>query len=71
LDIEDLSEAVIPNVMKLEFLARGYFKVPAISKAFLKVLPARLVKNSIAGLLMPFTVKAGAQGYFAIVLSRD
>lgn len=70
LSIDELSEAIMPNLLKFQLLARGYFKFPALSHVLLKALPPNLVKNSIAGLLMPFTIKAGAQGYYNIVLKR-
>jgi ubiquinone/menaquinone biosynthesis C-methylase UbiE len=70
LSVNDLSEAIMPNLVKFQLIARGYFKFPALSHAFLNILPPNLVKNSIAGLLMPFTIKAGAQGYYKVVLKR-
>jgi ubiquinone/menaquinone biosynthesis C-methylase UbiE len=68
--LEDISYAIMPNLLKFQYLARGYFKYPALSRIFLKALPPRLVKNAIAGLLMPFTVRAGAQGYYIVTLER-
>jgi len=68
--VSDISQAIMPNLAKFQFLARGYFKFPNLSKAILKIIPANLVKNSIAGLLMPFTITAGAQAYYQIVLER-
>jgi arsenite methyltransferase len=68
---EDISEAILPNLVKLQHLAKGYFKYPILSKALLQILPVNLIKNSIAGLLMPITVRAGAHGYFSITLRRS
>lgn len=70
LSVEDLSEAIMPNLLKFQRLARGYFKFPSFSHVLLKILSESLVKNSIAGLLMPFTMKAGVQGYYNVVLKR-
>jgi hypothetical protein len=70
LKVEDVSEAILPNLMKFQFLARGYFRFPLLSNLLLRVLPSHLVRNSIAGLLMPFTVRAEAQGYYVIILGR-
>jgi SAM-dependent methyltransferase len=70
-EVEDVSEAIIPNLMRFQFLARGYYKLPCLSNLLLRVLPLHLVKNSVAGLLMPFTVRARAQGYYIITLSRE
>jgi ubiquinone/menaquinone biosynthesis C-methylase UbiE len=70
INIDDLSEAIMPNLLKFQLLARGYFKFPSLSRMLLNALPTALVKNSIAGLLMPFTIKAKAQGYFNIVIRK-
>jgi ubiquinone/menaquinone biosynthesis C-methylase UbiE len=68
--VDELSEAIMPNLLKFQLLARGYFKFPTLSHALLRVMPPNLAKNSIAGLLMPFTIRMGAQGYYNIVLKR-
>jgi len=68
--VDDISAAIMPNLAKFQFLARGYFKFPKLSRVILKVIPANLVKNSIAGLLMPFTITAGAEAYYLIILER-
>jgi ubiquinone/menaquinone biosynthesis C-methylase UbiE len=70
LSVDELSEAIMPNLLKFQRLAKGYFKFTILSRALLRILPPKLVKNSIAGLLMPFTIKAGAHGYYNIVLKR-
>lgn len=67
---DDISDAIMPNLTRFQRLARGYFKYPLLSKLFLLFLPRALVMNSIAGLLMPFTIKNQAQGYFKIVLEK-
>jgi ubiquinone/menaquinone biosynthesis C-methylase UbiE len=66
----DLSNAIMPNLEKFQVLARGFYKFPRVSKVMATVLPPALVKNSVAGLLMPFTVSAGAQQYCSIVLEK-
>jgi ubiquinone/menaquinone biosynthesis C-methylase UbiE len=70
-NVDDLSYAIMPNLMRYQKLARGYFRYPRVSRFLLATLPEHLVKNAIAGLLMPTTVQAGAQGYFVIVLEKD
>lgn len=70
LTVDELSEAIIPNLLRFQLLARGYFKFPALARALSKQLPPDLVRNSIAGLLMPFTVRADAQGYYNVVAKR-
>jgi ubiquinone/menaquinone biosynthesis C-methylase UbiE len=64
----NISTAIMPNLAKFQYLARGYFKYPLLSKVFMRVLNRQLVANSIAGLLMPFTINEGAQRYYKIVL---
>lgn len=66
----DISEAIMPNLAKFQFLGRGYFKYPWLAKAILWKWSPLTVMNSIAGLLMPFTLTAGIQGYFLVVLER-
>ncbi len=55
---------------KQQRLARLYFSTPVLSRLMLRCLPPLLVRNSIAGLLMPLTVQAGAHGYYAVTLGR-
>lgn len=64
----DLSMAIMPNLLRLQFFARGYFKFPGLSKLFIKALPFYLVQNAIAGIFMPFTVDAEIQHYYKVVL---
>lgn len=67
---QDLSKAIMPNLKRLQFLARGYFKYPFLSKIFLRILPLNMVMNSIAGLLMPFTLHNKAHVYYKIILEK-
>jgi len=67
---EDISEAIMPNLGRFQRLARGYFKYPFLAKIFLFLLPREMVMNSIAGLLMPFTIFNKAQGYYKIILEK-
>lgn len=68
--MEDLSKAIMPNLLRFQYLARGFFKYPALSKILIKILPFSLVQNVIAGVLMPFTIGAGLQRYYKIILNR-
>jgi ubiquinone/menaquinone biosynthesis C-methylase UbiE len=70
LSTNDLSDAIMPNLEKFQFLARGFYKFPRLNRGLMRILPPSLVKNSVAGLLMPFTVSAGAQRYYSIVLEK-
>lgn len=69
--LDDLSMAIMPNLLRFQFLARGYFKFPSISKVLIKALPYYLVQNAIAGIFMPFTVGAGIQHYYKVVLKHQ
>lgn len=69
-EVSDISEAIIPNLARFQKLARGFFKYQALGRLFSKVLPPYLIGNSIAGLLMPFTIEAQAQGYYRIILRK-
>lgn len=68
---DDLSMAIMPNLLRFQFLARGFFKFPCLSKLLVKTLPYYLVQNAIAGILMPFTVGAGMQRYYKIAMVRQ
>ena len=70
IEVRDVSHAIMPNLARFQILARGYFKYPRVARAILHHTSTYLVKNSIAGLLMPFTIEAGAQGYYIITLER-
>jgi len=66
----NLSQAVLPNMCRHQYLARGYFKYPVLSKFLLQILPLEMLLNAVAGLLMPFTVSNHAHGYYCIKLAK-
>jgi ubiquinone/menaquinone biosynthesis C-methylase UbiE len=67
---KDLSKAIMPNLGKLQVLARKYFENPFLSKMFLKIFTRYTTLNCIAVLLMPFTMHNKAHGYFNIILEK-
>lgn len=67
----DVSEAIMPNLMRFHVMAKGYFKFSLVSRVIEKVLPPYMIGNAIAGLLMPYTVSAGLQGYFVEILEKQ
>ncbi len=69
-DVEELTSGITPTLLKQQRLARLYFSTPVLSRLMLRCLPPLLVRNSIAGLLMPLTVQTGAHGYYAVTLGR-
>lgn len=70
--IEDLSFAIQPTLLKLQKLSVRFFGLSWRAKLLAKVLPQYLIKNSIAGLLMPFTFHPteGTCGYYKLILER-
>jgi ubiquinone/menaquinone biosynthesis C-methylase UbiE len=67
---KNLSSAVMPNLLRLQRLALRFFNHPIRAKLISAFLPAALVQNAIAGLLMPLTVRSGAHAYTMFVLQR-
>ena len=66
----DMSASILPNLYRLQVIARAFFKLPRVASLLRKQLRPTLVMNSIAGLLMPFTVSAGVQAYYHVILER-
>ena len=67
---KDLSKAIMPNLGKLQLLARKYFEYPFLSKIFLRILSQNMIMNTIAVLLLPFTVRNKAHCYYKIILEK-
>lgn len=67
---DDISLAIMPNLKRFHRLARKYFKNYFLSKFILALLPKNLIKNTIAGLLMPFSIMQNVQSYNRIVLTK-
>jgi ubiquinone/menaquinone biosynthesis C-methylase UbiE len=70
LEDRDLTVSVLPNMHRLERAAVKYFRHPRLARLSNYLLPARLVQNSIAALLMPLTVEAGAHTYRLLALKK-
>ena len=68
--IEDFSENIMPNLLKLQSSALHFFKNLPRAKFIKALLPFRLVQNAVAGLFMPFTVEQKIQGYYRIVAKK-
>jgi cyclopropane fatty-acyl-phospholipid synthase-like methyltransferase len=67
---EDYSEFILPNLLYFRYYSWSFFKRPNFAK-FLKIFfPELLLKNAIAGYLMPYTIKHNVQGYYKIVLKK-
>ena len=68
---EDRSGEVMPNLIRLSDLAKGFFKIGPLSKMVMALVPHGLVANAIAGLLMAVTVKCGAHRYMKLSLRKS
>lgn len=68
--IQDISHAIMPNLLKFKKLAHIYFQKTWGAKLMLELLPSHFVKNAIAGLLMPYTIAGHAQGYYHTILKK-
>lgn len=69
--LNDVSDAIMPNLMRFRRLARKFFKYKLLARFILSILPSLLVKNSVAGLLMPHTIQGNAFGYYQLVLQKN
>jgi len=67
---EDISQDILPNLIKFEHLALRFFKRKWLAKLIFRLFPPHLVKNSVAGLLMPITIRENAQGYYKLVFRK-
>lgn len=67
---EDISVAIMPTALKLQRLAKNYFRHKFLSRVIFFIFPSLLIRNSIAGLLIPYTLESGAHGYYEIVLKK-
>lgn len=67
---EDLSAHILPNVRHIQSMQNYLFPNPFILKFARSILPKYLVRNVIAGMLMPYMIEQGIQGYYRISLQR-
>lgn len=66
----DLSQTIMPNLCRLQLLARRYFENPLLARIFLKLFSQNAMMNCISALLMPFTVHNKAHAYSKIILKK-
>ena len=67
---DDISLAIMPNLKRFHRMAGKYFSYNILSKIVLAIMPKNLMKNTIAGLLMPFSIMQKVQSYNRIVLTK-
>lgn len=59
----DLTEAILPNLHRLERAASRYFSHPRLARLSTRALSPGLLANAIAGYLMPLNIGLGAHTY--------
>jgi ubiquinone/menaquinone biosynthesis C-methylase UbiE len=67
---DDISLAIMPNLKRFHRLANKFFDSKILSKIILAIMPKNLIKNTIAGLLMPFSIMQKMQSYNRVVLTK-
>ncbi len=67
---EDLTQAIMPSLLRLETHARRFMKRPALARMMKRILPDEMLGNAIAGYLFPATVKAGIFSYHLSVFQK-
>lgn len=70
-DFDDRSAEIMPNLVRLSDLAKGFFKIGPVSRMLMSIIPRGLVANSVAGLLMAVTVQTGAHRYIRISFRKE
>ncbi|MDP9352212.1 MAG: methyltransferase domain-containing protein [Chloroflexota bacterium] len=68
--VEDLSQAIRPNLLKHQQIAQRFFNRSRPRRMFYRFMKPLLTRNAIAGLLVPLTVEAGAHVYSSVVLGK-
>lgn len=67
---ENLSEQIMPNLVRLSDRAKAFFRLKPLAKLMKAALPAGLVTNAIAGLLMSVTVTVDAHRYHKTIFKK-
>jgi len=68
---KDVSQCVLPSMIRLESLLRVYFDHPAFAMAVNTVVPFDIVKSAIGELFLSTSVKRQIGGYYVHVLKND
>lgn len=67
---KDISMDVMPNLKRLYRASRKFYKNKTIAKVVNTVFPSIMVKNSIAGILMAYTIMLRKHSYNKIIMSK-
>jgi len=70
IEVIDLSENILPSLLRFEKLAKIYFEHHIVSKFVNFLLPEMFIRNSLAGYLMPELIKAGIAGYYCHIFKK-
>jgi len=68
---KDVSECILPSLMKVETLVRVYFDYPRFARVINKLLPFDIAKGSLAASLLPISIRRQIGCYFIHVLKND
>jgi arsenite methyltransferase len=68
---KDVSQCVLPFIIRLESLLRYYSDHPALARVVIKLIPFDIVKSAIAGLLLTTSVRRQIGCYYIHVLKND
>jgi ubiquinone/menaquinone biosynthesis C-methylase UbiE len=68
--VEDLSTAVLPNLVRLQKTARRYFTGRHLAPLARHLLPAVVRQNVVAGLLLPLSVRQHLHRYQMLILRK-
>ena len=66
----DRSAETARDLARLYRLARRFFKMSLAVKMIRRAMPTLALENAVCGLMMPYTVGAGAHGYYTITLEK-
>lgn len=67
----DYSASIMPNLRRLERIAATYFRHSLLACISRRLLPQALLRNAIAGYLMPLTIATGAHTYQLVAIQRS
>lgn len=67
---EDVTRQISANLLRFQSLAQRVMLHPWLARVFVRTSKGHLLRNAIAGLLMPITTSQGAHAYFHVVLEK-
>ncbi len=67
---DDISYAILPNLKRFNRIANKYYKNKTLAKLVYRLMSKNLIKNTIAGSLLPFSIAQKMQKYQRIILVK-